>query len=280
MNRAVLWAAMAGASIVAACAGGPAVSGDATGTSTDAGATPPGNGADSGLPCDVAQVLSSKCGSCHGAGGAQAPTLASYTDLTTGNVSDRVLARMQDTANPMPPVYAGVPASAADVAIVQAWVSAGEPAGACGAIDAGPPAPAPTTCASGNTWTLGNRGSSDMNPGKACITCHTSEGEASTRYMGTAFPALHERDLCNARPPLGATVEILDAAGAVAETLVISPTSGNFASLRIGPPGSYRARVMVNGAKVSEMMGLQTNGDCNSCHTEQGAQGAPGRIVY
>ena len=235
---------MAGASIVAACAGGPAVS-DPTGAGTDAGSTP--TGPDSGLPCDVAQVLSSKCGACHGAGSAQAPQLASYTDLTTGNTSDRVLARMQDTANPMPPVYAGGPAGAADIATIQRWVGAGKPAGSCGAVDAGPPPPAPTTCASNSSWTGGNRGSVNMNPGKACIQCHTSEGEESTRYMGTAFPALHEKDLCNARPPLGATVEILDGAGAVTETLVISPTSGNFASLRSGAAGSYRARVMVNG---------------------------------
>ena len=279
MKQSILWAAMTGSLVIAACAGGPAVSGGGTASTPDAGADAGTSGAGTGLPCDVAQVLSSKCASCHGSG-AQAPSLVTYADLTTGNVADRVLARMQDTASPMPPSYAGT-SSAADIATIQAWVTAGKLAGSCGDVDAGPATPAPTTCASNASWTRGNRGSEDMNPGRACLQCHNSSVDGPvTRYMGTAFPALHEKDLCNARAPVGATVEILNAAGTVVDTLPVSPISGNFFSLRTGSAGSYRARVMVNGAKVSEMVGLQTNGDCNTCHTEQGTQGAPGRIIY
>ena len=40
----------------------------------------------------------------------------------------------------------------------------------------------------------------------------------------------------------------------------------------------YTARVVANG-KVSAMTTPQTNGDCNSCHTQRGDNVAPGRIL-
>lgn len=161
---------------------------------------------------------------------------------------------------------------------------AGADAGAAD-VDSGttdPTTPAPTTCASGSNWTRGNRGSDDMNPGQPCLACHTNTGGEGPmmRYMGTAYPALHEKDNCNARPTGTVTVEILDANDAVVEVIPVSPLSGNFASARTGAAISYRARVKVDGTVKSEMSSLQTNGDCNACHTEQGANGAPGRVTY
>ena len=44
-------------------------------------------------------------------------------------------------------------------------------------------------------------------------------------------------------------------------------------------PLPYRARVRANG-RVRPMGDVQTNGDCNVCHTEQGREGAPGRILW
>ncbi|MGD0679831.1 MAG: hypothetical protein ABSC94_30975 [Polyangiaceae bacterium] len=38
------------------------------------------------------------------------------------------------------------------------------------------------------------------------------------------------------------------------------------------------ATITYNG-KTAAMTTPQMTGDCNSCHTEQGANGAPGRIV-
>jgi hypothetical protein len=35
-----------------------------------------------------------------------------------------------------------------------------------------------------------------------------------------------------------------------------------------------------NGAVVSTMCPPQMSGDCNTCHTELGEQGAPGRITW
>jgi hypothetical protein len=57
--------------------------------------------------------------------------------------------------------------------------------------------------------------------------------------------------------------------------------SGNFYSQSTSPIGSsYRAQVRnrTTGATV-QMQGAQTDGNCNSCHSEQGASGARGRIL-
>ena len=57
--------------------------------------------------------------------------------------------------------------------------------------------------------------------------------------------------------------------------------AGNF-FLKAGKSGGslatpYTARV-VQGSKERRMFGAQSSGDCNSCHTQQGDSGAPGRI--
>jgi hypothetical protein len=46
----------------------------------------------------------------------------------------------------------------------------------------------------------------------------------------------------------------------------------------IGIATPFTAEVIYQGQSVS-MTTPQTSGDCNSCHTESGANGAPGRIV-
>jgi hypothetical protein len=76
-------------------------------------------------------------------------------------------------------------------------------------------------------------------------------------------------------------VEILDTTGAVRRSFPISTLSdGNFYGGSVGTPSPYTARVVVNGVVKSQMVTPQTNGDCNVCHTAQGAQGAPGRIHW
>jgi hypothetical protein len=298
VGKASLVVAMVSAGLLAACGfvasgeepagtqdldASAAQDGAATTAQPDGATVAPGIG---GLPCDVGQVIASRCASCHGSG-SQTPRLASAADVTAN--ADRILARMKDAANPMPPTYAGGPASASEIAVVEAWVKAGKPAGSCGAgSDAGsvgdgaPPVVAPTTCASGSTWTGGNRGSDDMNPGQACRSCHAGTGGEGPmlRYMGTVYPSLHEKDNCNAKPSGKVAVEILDEAGAILETIRVRSSSGNFMSVQGGVPGRYRARVTVDGVVKSEMKSFQTNGDCNSCHTEQGKNGAPGRVLY
>jgi hypothetical protein len=137
----------------------------------------------------------------------------------------------------------------------------------------------PPVCTSGVNYTTGNNAS--MAPGLGCRTCHVIGGAASGKTMdiaGTVYPTAHEPDNCNGIG--GATVIITDANGAEHQLSVNSV--GNFYNMDLfgiaAIPKPYNARV-VNGGKTRSMIAAETDGNCNSCHTEQGANGAPGRIV-
>jgi hypothetical protein len=131
-------------------------------------------------------------------------------------------------------------------------------------------------CTSKTTWTRGDRGSSLMHPGRACITCHDANGGPSLTIAGTVFPTLHEPDDCNGvnGTTAGMTVVITDANN---QSITINVNSaGNFFSQQtIAMP--FHAKV-VSGGKSRSMVAAQTTGDCNSCHTVQGTNSAPGRI--
>ncbi len=255
------------------------------------------DGGVAGLPCDVAELVAAKCATCHRTppqGNATFPLLSrddflvrSDLDMTK-NQAQRSLIRMTATMNAMPPPGFSAPTSAELTAFTQ-WVNAGTPAGTCGTVDAGTPGPdggfgpQPTTCASGSYWTLGDQESSNMNPGLACKACHATKAITKNyQFMGTVYPALHEKDRCNSRPPTGVKIEIIDKNGAVAMTMTPSSISGNFRSSipivnTVQVP--YTARITANG-KTATMMTPQMSGDCNTCHTEQGASGANGRLVW
>ncbi|NOK16552.1 hypothetical protein [Corallococcus carmarthensis] len=152
-------------------------------------------------------------------------------------------------------------------------------------MDAGvDPGPAPTTCASGSVWTEASGGTgASMAPGYACRNCHLRQAPSLAYFfMGTVFPTLHEADGCDARlaEPSKVKVEILDAEGQVRLTLVPN-SAGNFLSTTLQPsfPLPYRARLVGPDGTSRTMVTPQNNGDCNSCHTEQGTQNAPGRIA-
>lgn len=153
-------------------------------------------------------------------------------------------------------------------------------------------APSGTTCASGLVY-QGNEESPEMNPGQACRSCHLganfqaqnpgglSEPDRAYYFMGTAYASPREADDCkSANVPAGAVVEILDASGAVQATLPVN-AAGNFSSssTSAGFTLPYKARIVANG-KTLAMASPQTDGDCNTCHTETGQNGAPGRITW
>jgi len=287
--------------------GGATGGGSAGGGAGGSGGSGTGGGSGSsafpGLGCDVAAVLASKCVTCHGsplAGGAPYPLLtrddlvrASPIDATQ-TLAQRSVTRMRATVSPMPPLSNPPAATPQDIAAFEAWISRGTPVETCGAPpDAGTPPPndggaiipppgdggvAPTTCTSGVYWLLGDLGSGYMNPGKACRSCHQTRAASKLyQFMGTVYPALHEKDLCSSNAS-GVTVEILDGAGTVQASFTTN-LDGNFygnASGAVRLP--YTARVTRNG-QVSAMNTPQVSGDCNACHTEQGAMGAPGRLL-
>jgi hypothetical protein len=257
------------------------------------GATNPTN-APTGLPCDVANVLArNTCLDCHGSSLAAPMRLLSHTDMTapapsdaSKKVAELVVTRMRNSTNPMPPAPTARAANA-DIEIVEQWIGAGYPKGACGETDASlpstPSTPSPSTtvqCSSGQTWMLGWDEAPEMNPGLACVSCHQNENarrrkeRAPAGIGGTVYPTLHEPDLC-----LGvngaATVIITDAQNREYPLAVNS--SGNF-YLYGTPAFPIRAKVVANG-KERRMNTPQMSGDCNSCHTVTGTGGAPGRIM-
>lgn len=264
----------------AACYTGPAVDGAAPAREVAAVEPEPDASAGAGLPCEIATLLEQKCTSCHGAplsGGAlnrllDAADLAakSMTDPSRSNAEVSV-ERMRDATKPMPPDQ---PLSAAEIGVFETWVKAGMPAGSCTPVNT---AGAPSVCTSGKTWTRGNRGSRDMHPGGACIDCHSRDEGPRYAFAGTVYPTAHEPDDCYGSngSSVSMQVEITDARGQTYRAAV--GAAGNFGSqTRFTAP--YTARVIV-GTKVREMKTPQTNGDCNTCHTERGNEKAAGRII-
>lgn len=127
-------------------------------------------------------------------------------------------------------------------------------------------------CPSGLAWTGGDKGSPNMHPGLACVDCHAQNGGPKLTLAGTVFASKSDDDC------IGAKDTSIVITGADGKILTINANeSGNFYSeLAVKMP--YQARVVAAG-KTKIMGSAQSTGDCNSCHTVAGANGAPGRIT-
>lgn len=257
---------------------------------TDGGTPSDGGTTVSGLPCDVATLIQAQCVSCHSnppTSSAPMPLVAreDFLAVRTGGKTAGQLSveRMKSTVAPMPP---GVtPPSASDTSILETWVNAGMPAGSCESNNDGPrpiDPNTPATCSSKNYWLLGDHDSPDMHPGRACIQCHTDRREGpSLKIAGTVYPSVHEPDDCNSGgddDPTLAVVEIIDANGK--STNFTPRASGNFSDWRKTTSITFPIRARVHYKDKTRVMATAvTTGDCNSCHTQYGAENAPGRIV-
>jgi cytochrome c5 len=273
---------------------------------------PAGSGLVTGLPCDVQAVIENRCISCHEGATPGAPRLLDYADFKklsvgdpTKTLAEQSLIRMKN--GQMPPAPAEPP-NADEIQIFDDWVTGGtQKGGLCtdpppdGGTDAGsvsvPEAglDAAPSCTSGVMWTMGNTGSANMHPGEACNACHSKLKGPNLTFAGTVYRGgIHDIDDCNgsgAPPPV--TVVITDKNGLTA-TLNVND-AGNFYLEAPKPNGGggkggggggqatgfrapFRAKV-VSGATQHAMVGSVTSGDCNSCHTSLGINGAPGRIL-
>ncbi len=271
--------------------GSGADDGGSTGGGSDGGSTASSTPivTDAGLPCEVSFLLVQYCRGCHSSpplAGALT-SLMTYEDLVapmpgdpTTTVAQASLARMQDATAPMPP---GGLLSAAEVQAFADWVSAGTPAEDCATDGNLPDTPAnpydtPAVCTSGDMWTSGDEGSPDMTPGRACIACHSDAGDDGPRFLfaGTIYPTAHEPDDCHGVG--GVEVEITDANGQV--HTVSARERGNFYASAGGQALAMpiTARV-IQGNQVLPMLTPVDTGDCNTCHTQDGKEGAPGRII-
>lgn len=255
--------------------------------SSDAGAPTgaAGTGLGTGLPCEVQGIIENRCLACHG--GTSPPPLLRYEDLTAKSQKDptKTMAEMsleEMKAKQMPPPPATPPEDDEILAFEQ-WVKAGTKKNAVSCTDA-PPVDGGTgtdggndaKCTSGKTWTDGNQGSPSMHPGAACNACHQTSGGPNLRIAGTVYPSLHEPNDCSgAAPPPLITVTVTDSRGRIAAMPVNE--AGNFlTTMRLTPP--FKATV-TNGIQTRSMVGTVNSGDCNSCHTVQGDNKAPGRIL-
>jgi hypothetical protein len=242
-----------------------------------------------GLPCEASNVLYAYCTGCHSnppVGGAIIPMLtredllAPSPDDPSLTVGERALLRMRAAGvPPMPPVTLP-PVPPADVDTFAGWVMAGMPAGTCGdAVPVPAPADTPTVCTS-DTYVTGTseRLEARMQPGGACIDCHSRDEGPNFSIAGTVYPTAHEPDECVGATSSDIEVEITDATGAVFTLSVNS--SGNFYRERSAGTVTMpiRARVIEDG-RIRAMIDPVPSGDCNSCHTERGSMDAPGRIM-
>jgi hypothetical protein len=227
-------------------------------------------------------ALSRNCSSCHGSPATQGAhtTILSRSDLLAPMPDDMALTvgeasmyRVQSMGPDVMPPAGSTAASVSDVQAIVAYVGAGMLPASC----TGTTMPAPTTCPSSSTWAYGNSGSPVMNPGLACINCHTSmQPREKFTFAGTVFTDLHTQNLCNAGSKPGGQV-VLTGADGQSITLTAN-TAGNFYTFgTLQMP--YTAKVVFNG-KQRMMTTPQVDGDCNTCHTEQGISNAPGRIIW
>lgn len=122
-------------------------------------------------------------------------------------------------------------------------------------------------------------GSPRMHPGRACVSCHDQFKGPEFVIGGTLYPSLHEPDDCESTSVGDAQVVITDATGR--EIVLEVNDVGSFHSDEDSEDGiafPIRAKI-VQGGRERVMFGERMTGDCNSCHTQDGLNGAPGRIV-
>jgi mono/diheme cytochrome c family protein len=249
---------------------------------------PAGTGLATGLPCDVQGIIENRCIACHGATPSGPPPLLSYDDLAAPSTMDPSKSRAQMAvqllqSKEMPPPPA-VPPADDEIASFAAWVAAGTPKNTAACTD---PPPAAVdggaafdggagACVSGKFWQNGDDGSQLMHPGRNCNACHQLNDGPNLRIAGTVFHAQHEPDDCDGvSPPPQLTVIITDAKNKTIQLTVNQ--AGNFLTEnRVNLP--IHAQV-TDGKNTRKMTGSVTSGDCNSCHTVAGANGAPGRIM-
>lgn len=266
--------------------------------------------------CDVdALLFAPKCVSCHGANG-QAPDLSPQGALSSlvgvegaggvvrvvpGDASASLLFQKLDGSAAGSRMPLGGMATQEEIERVRDWINQGATLDCSTTTDADPPMqedagnegmtmppphdPTPV-CSSGEYWTGGNHGSERMHPGLACLACHQNlsndEDTPSLWVGGTVYPTLHEPDDCLGADGEdafeGAIVRLTDALG-IEHNLPVN-RSGNFMLDRDDAPDfamPFNASLWYQN-RERPMHSAQQSGDCNSCHTTQGANGAPGRI--
>jgi hypothetical protein len=138
-------------------------------------------------------------------------------------------------------------------------------------------------CSSQRTRDPNEAEAPEMNPGFACLVCHAASnaatGEADApifAFAGTLYATGHEPSSCIGGGDGAAQVLVRDVDGQ--ELSALANSSGNFLfeDAILKPP--FSAKVLLDGRERAATT-PHHNPDCNVCHTQQGEQGAPGRVV-
>ena len=272
-----------GASAPGAPSAAPAAGGPDAGSSSAGGTTSPTPSpvAASGVPCDVATILTASCTSCH----ADPPIagslagLVTYSDLmatahedATKNEAQVSLARMQNASSPMPP---GGLLPAAAITTLKNWIDAGYPKGAaCGAAgggsgaDAGAtPAPAPASVFTGAPAFVAQTGPTTHNAGLDCMGCHggTVANAPSFEFGGTLYDG-------SGNPVVGAEVRFVDGSGKAAS--VYTSSTGTFyesgtgftGPANVGARNAAGAHDMITALQSGAQSPASSGGACSACH--------------
>jgi hypothetical protein len=154
-------------------------------------------------------------------------------------------------------------------------IAAGLACAALGAQALNPKLVAKADGPSGLKWIGGDSESALMRPGMSCIGCHAKGEGPRFQIAGTVYTNLDEKDEYFGVE--GLTVQVTDAKGKVAK--YETNKAGNFYSGRFSSLKAPFA-VKVLGKKGENAMNSPApSGDCASCHTAEGTEGAPGRII-
>jgi mono/diheme cytochrome c family protein len=282
------------------------------------------------MPTDVQNVLRARCILCHGnpplptvpgplltVDDFRRPAKSEPGRITADVVVKRITST--DVLLRMPPVP-GDALTAAEIQTLRKWIESGMPLTGCTAPPAprhdggstsppplppmraptlSPPLPAARAAPPGSN---GTSGSSLMQPGVACINCHSRSGgdddliakdgdgeggeggEGGPRFTiaGTVFPSAHEPNQC-----YGSASRAPPSSSSTAPASPSPPpvnSAGNFFSSTSRPRPLPRQGRPSRDASASCSAWCPT-GHCNMCHTQTGAtvvsggMRAPGRIL-
>jgi hypothetical protein len=211
-------------------------------------------------------MFAAKCTTCHSSPPINgslsalvtlADLLATSKEDTTKNEAQLSLARMQNTASPMPPGSGG--AAAADIATLQTWITAGYTSASC--VDGGaPPPPPPTDVFTGAPAFVSQTAGGTHNAGKNCMGgCHNH----GFTFAGTVTNGA-------GAGVAGAEVRLVDANGKAIS--VYTGSNGNFhsstsfvAPAKVGVRNAAAKAIMITGLTAAQ-------GGCNGCHATGGTQ--------
>ncbi len=251
-----------------------------TGSSSSGTGSGPVTSGTSGIPCNVATLLAAKCTTCHADPLPSPSYLASLVTLaelkapskldpTKNEVEESVaLMTLTSGATAMPPT-SGSPA--ADIAVLQAWISSGYAAGAAcdggappsptGVFTNAPPYAAPTKACSGK-----------HNAGQECMGCHSGNSDNAFLMGGTLYDG-------SGNAVVNAEVRLVDSTGKA--TSVYSCQNGNFyigannggtlnGPATVGVRNATTTQTMVTTLSSGSQPPASSGGACNACHASGG----------